>query len=310
MILGFSYRYWDDNLSDAPNATPNCHPTSAVRVDGERAVLAETGDEVKARWVPLGDVRWSDDRTPMHPTIAGLVLEEVVEKMSKSRGNVINPDDVVAEHGADAMRLYEMFIGPLEKAAPWSTDGISGVYRFLQRAFRLIVDDEGDVDHTRPLVDGATTREQQRLIAETIVGVTEDIEHLSFNTAISKLMVFARDVTKDAALPRALADAFVLLLSPFAPHLAEELWQRLGHGETLAYETWPVADPAGLTRDEITLAVQVNGKRRDEIVVAADADESTVRDVALALASVQRHLEGRTPRKVIVVPGRLVSIVV
>ncbi len=310
MILGFSYRYWDDNLSDDPNRTPRCHPTTAVRIEGERAVLAATGEEVKARWVPLANVRWSDERTPLHPTIDGLVLEEVVEKMSKSRGNVINPDDVIAEHGADAMRLYEMFIGPLEKAAPWSTEGIAGVHRFLQRAFRLIVDDEDEAEPLRPLAAGTGTREQRRLLAETIAGVTDDLEQLSFNTAISKLMVFARDVTKDAALPREAAEAFVLLLAPLAPHLAEELWQRLGHARSLSFEPWPVADPAGLVRDEITLAVQVNGKRRDEIVVAAGADEATLREAALALASVQRHLEGRTPRKVIVVPGRLVNVVV
>jgi leucyl-tRNA synthetase len=309
MILGFSYRYWDDNLSDDPTATPRCHPTSAVRLDGEHAVAVATGQEVKARWVPLQEVRWGQDRTPLHPRIEDLVLEEVVEKMSKSRGNVINPDEVVAAYGADAMRLYEMFIGPLEKAAPWSTDGIQGVHRFLQRAWRLFVDEEREGEPLRPLVDGPGEQEQAQLVARTVAGVTEDVENLAFNTAISKLMVLVRDVAKEAPLPRDAAETFVKLLAPFAPHLAEELWQRSGHARSIAYEAWPVADPKLLVADTITLAVQVNGKRRDEIEVRADASEEVIRAAALAAPNVVRHLDGRRPSKVIIVPGRLVNIV-
>jgi leucyl-tRNA synthetase len=309
MILGFSYRYWDDNVADDPSATPRSFPTSAVRMEGERAVAVATGKELKARWVAIPDVRWGEGRVPLHPTLDDLVLEEVVEKMSKSRGNVINPDDVIAEYGADAMRLYEMFIGPLEKAAPWSTEGIQGVYRFLQRAFRLVVDEDAPGEPLRALVDGDGTLPQQRLLARTVHGVTEDVEALAFNTAISKLMVFARDVAKDAPLARRAAERFVLLLAPFAPHLAEELWRRLGHAVSLAYEPWPVADPALLVADTVTLAVQVNGKRRDEVVVPADAGEDAIRAAALAAPNVVKHLAGRAPKKVIVVPGRLVNVV-
>jgi leucyl-tRNA synthetase len=309
MILGFSYRYWDDNLSDDPSFSARCYPSSAVRAEGEHAVAVATGEEVKARWVPLREVRWGAEKTPLHPAIDDLVLEEVVEKMSKSRGNVINPDEVIAAFGADAMRLYEMFIGPLEKAAPWSTEGIQGVYRFLQRAFRLFVDDDREDEALRTLPAGAGTPDQMRLVARTIAGVTDDVEHLAFNTAISKLMVLVRDVAKEAPLPREAAESFLKLLAPFAPHLAEELWQRIGHARSIANEPWPLADPKWLTSETITLAVQVNGKRRDEIEVQADASDDVVRAAALAAPNVVRHLEGRTPKKVIVVAGRLVNIV-
>jgi len=309
MILGYSYRYWDDNLADDPGAAVRAYPSTAVRIEGEHAVAVATGQEVKARWVPLAEVRWGADRTPLHPTLPDLVLEEVVEKMSKSRGNVINPDEVIASYGADAMRLYEMFIGPLEKAAPWSTEGIQGVHRFLQRVWRLLVDEDAEGEPLRALADGEGTLDQRRLLATTIAGVTADLDALAFNTAISKLMVFARDVAKEAPLPRAAAERFLLLLAPFAPHLAEELWQRLGHAKSLAYEPWPVAEASMLVKETITLAVQVNGKRRDEIEVAASADEATIRAAALASANVQKHLEGRTPKKVIVVAGRLVNVV-
>ena len=309
MILGFSYRYWDDNLADDPNVAPRCYPSSAVRMEGEHTVAVATGQELKARWVSLQQVRWGSDRTPLHPTEDDLVLEEVIEKMSKSRGNVINPDEVIASHGADSMRLYEMFIGPLEKAAPWSTEGIQGVYRFLQRTWRLLLDEESVGEPLRELVPGAGTPEQARLVATAVAGVTGDIESLSFNTAISKLMVLVRDVAKEQPLPREAAETLLMLLSPFAPHLAEELWQRLGHERSIAFEPWPVADPRLLVAETITLAVQVNGKRRDEIEVPAGASEDEVRSAALAAPNVVRHLEGRTPKKVIVVPGRLVNIV-
>jgi len=309
MILGASYRYWDDNVGDDPRATPRCYASSAVQVEGERAVAVATGAEVKARWVQIPDVRWSADGEPLHPSQDDLVLEEVVERMSKSRGNVVNPDEVVDRYGADSMRLYEMFLGPLDKDAPWSTDGIQGVYRLLQRAWRLLVDEEAPGEPARALAPGAGTPEQARLTAVTIQGVTDDVEAMHFNTAISKLMVFARDSTRDAPLPRDAALAFVRLLAPFAPHLAEELWERLGHDRTIAYERWPEADPALLRAETVTIAVQVNGKRRDEIEVPAGADEAAVRAAALAAENVRRHLGGREPRKVIVVPGRLVNLV-
>jgi leucyl-tRNA synthetase len=310
MILGSSYRYFDDNTSDDPDAQARIYAASEVTLDGERFVARDDGSEVKARWVPLKDVVFPADETARHPDHPDLVLEQVIEKMSKSKGNVINPDDVVAEFGADSMRLYEMFIGPLEKAAPWSTEGIQGVFRFLQRSWRLLMDELPDsADRLRELADGEGTPEQARLTARTIHGVTEDLEEMRFNTAISKLMVFVRDIAKDAPLPRRAAEAFTLALAPMAPHLAEELWKQLGHAKTLAHEPWPEFDAALLIDERITLVVQVNGKRRAEIVVDKDAAKESIEEAALAHESVQRHLDGRAPKKVIVVPGRLVNVV-
>ena len=234
MILGYGYRYWDDNVSDDPSATPRAYPSAAVRSEGERAVAAATGREVKARWLKREQVRWAPDGIPLHPTLDDLPLEEVVEKMSKSRGNVVSPDDVIAEFGADSMRLYELFMGPLEKGAPWATDGIPGCFRFLQRAWRLFVDEDAAGEPARALAGGPGTPEQERLTARTIAGVTADMEATQPNTAISKLMVWSRDIAKDAAPPRAMGEAFLKLLSPFAPHLAEELWERLGHTTPVA----------------------------------------------------------------------------
>jgi leucyl-tRNA synthetase len=309
MILGYSYRYYDDNLTDATDVPVKAFPATETRAQEDSIVHARTGVPLKARWVRADAVVWDGDR-PMHPTIAGLALEEVTEKMSKSRGNVVNPDDVIAQYGTDAMRLYEMFLGPLEKGAPWSTESIPGVFRFLQRSWRLILDDGPDGDVPTELADGPGTDEQARLTARTIAGVTADVEEMQFNTAISKLMVFAREIAKTDPLPREAAEVFLLLLAPFAPHIAEELWQRLGGSRSLALEAWPEADAALLVEATVTLAVQVNGKRRSEIVVAAGADEASVRAAALADPAVVKHLGGNEPKKVIVVPDRLVNVVV
>jgi leucyl-tRNA synthetase len=200
-------------------------------------------------------------------------------------------------------------MGPLEKGAPWATDGIPGCLRFLQRAWRLFVDEDGAGEPARALPPGPGTPEQERLTARTIAGVTADMEATQPNTAISKLMVWSRDVAKDAPLPRAMGEAFLKMLSPFAPHLAEELWERLGHTTPVALSDWPVAEARWLEEETITLVVQVNGKRRGEIVVPRDADEAAVRAAALADENVRKHLEGKQPRKLIVVPGRLVNIV-
>ncbi|MCL4685010.1 leucine--tRNA ligase [Myxococcota bacterium] len=307
MILGSSWRYYDDNVTDDPAARPRVLSFRDVRAEEERIVAADDGRELKARWVAPDRVRLVEGRT-LHPTL-DIELEEVIEKMSKSRGNVVNPDTIIAQYGADSMRLYEMFLGPLDKEAPWTTEGIHGVHRFLQRVWRLFVDDDLPGEPARPLSEEHGPDTQERLSAETIHGVSEDLEALRFNTAIAKLMVFARDATKEAPLSRRSGEAFVKLLAPLAPHLAEELWQKLGHTESIAYAAWPLADPALLASTTMTLAVQINGKRRDEIQVPADADDDTVRSAALAAENVRRHLAGRQPRKVIVVPGRLVNVV-
>jgi leucyl-tRNA synthetase len=307
MILGYSYRYYDDNLADDPNAEPTQVSFSDVRVDETTPFHRESGVELKERWVQATEVRWVDGAA-FHPSL-DLPLEEVTEKMSKSRGNVVSPDDVIERFGTDSLRLYEMFMGPLDKGAPWSDDAIPGLYRFLQRTHRLIAGDANDSGDRPEIVPGAGTTEQARLTAATIQGVTEDIDAMRFNTAISKLMVLVRDIGRDAPMPRDAADALVRLLCPFAPHLAEELWRELGHDTSVVLESWPEADPALLVQEMLSLVVQVNGKRRDEIEVRADADEQTIRETALASENVRRHLGDREPRKVIVVPGRLVNIV-
>jgi len=300
MVLGYSYRYYDDDLSDEASAGVRSYPAAEVGQVDDAPRHRETGQELKERWVLAEQVRWVDGE-PFHASIEGLPLEQVTEKMSKSRGNVVSPDDVIGRWGADTMRLYEMFMGPLDKGAPWSDESIPGLQRFLQRVWRLFVDEGCSAATASP--------EQLGLTARTVAGVTEDIEAMRFNTAISKLMVFARDISSSAPLPRAAGETFVLLLAPFAPHMAEELWERLGHAESLAWETWPEADANHLVQETISLVVQVNGKRRDSIEVPAEADEAVVREAALACEKVQKHLEGRTPRKVIVVPGRLVNVV-
>jgi leucyl-tRNA synthetase len=227
-------------------------------------------------------------------------------KMSKSRGNVINPDDVVDEYGADTLRLYEMFMGPLEQDKPWSTDDVEGVHRFLNRVWRLLVDeDTGEVTVT----DEEPDREQLRELHRTIQAVTEDIENLDFNTAIAAMMEFVNAANKWDAMPRAIAEPFVLILSPFAPHLCEELWRRLGHEESLTYADWPTYEEELLQRDVVEMAVQVNGTVRGTIEVAADAEEDDVLATAKEDDNVARHLDGKDIQREIYVPGQIVNFV-
>jgi leucyl-tRNA synthetase len=226
-------------------------------------------------------------------------------KMSKSRGNVINPDDVVCEFGADTLRMYEMFMGPLDMVKPWSTRGAEGVYRFLGRVWRLFCDEDGKllVDDSEP--DGALLK----ILHQTIKKVGEDTEALAFNTAISQMMIFVNAVTAQEKRPRKLLEPFVLLLAPYAPHLAEEIWERLGHKQTLAYEPWPRFDESLLKEDTVTIVLQVNGKLRDRAEVPAQSSQAELEKLALANDRVKDHLAGKQVKKVIVVPGKLVNVV-
>ncbi|MBK7047595.1 MAG: leucine--tRNA ligase [bacterium] len=238
----------------------------------------------------------------------GMILGENSEKMSKSRGNVVNPDDVIRVHGADSLRLFLMFLGPLERDKPWSTTGIEGVHRFLDRVWRLFFDEE---DRFLPaVVDGPVDDDAQRALHKCIDQVTQMTEDLRFNTAISQMMIFTNEMNARESRPRATLETFVLLLAPYAPHLAEELWSRLGHERSLMYEPWPVADPQWLVNDTVTVVVQVNGKLRDQLQVAADADPEQVKELALASAKVRQWTDGKQIVKVICVPGKLVSVVV
>jgi leucyl-tRNA synthetase len=239
-----------------------------------------------------------------------IVVEARAHKMSKSRGNVINPDAVVAEYGADSLRLYEMFMGPLEAVKPWSMKGVEGVYRFLGRAWRMIVDAEAHELRLDSRVQNAeATPEQAKIVARTVAAVTEDVEALRFNTAISRLMEFVNAFTAAETRPRSAMETFTLLLSPLAPHLAEEIWQILGHDQTLAYERWPTYDPALLKDEEVEVPVQINGKVRARVVVPAEADTAAIEAAARRDPRVASLLEGKTVRKVVVVPGKLVNFV-
>jgi len=237
-----------------------------------------------------------------------IVVDARAHKMSKSRGNVVNPDAIIDRYGADAFRLYEMFMGPLEQVKPWSTRGVEGTFRFLNRAWRLLVAEDGSLNAS--VTDAAPTAEQSRALHQTIDKVTNDIEALRFNTAIAALMELTNAANKWPEVPRAVAEPFVLLLAPFAPHIAEELWAKLGHEQSLAYEPWPEADPKWLVRDTVVIAVQVNGKVRGQIEVAKDAPEPDVVAQARADENVAKHLAGREIKRAIYVPGRIVNFVV
>jgi leucyl-tRNA synthetase len=251
----------------------------------------------------LGHVTTSEPFTKLFNQ--GMILGENNEKMSKSRGNVVNPDTIVVKYGADTLRLYEMFMGPLEATKPWSNTGVEGSYRFLQRVWRLFVTED---DGLNPHIGSHEAPELERALAKTIKKVAGDIENMRFNTAISQMMIFINECYKTEKLPRQALERFVLVLAPFAPHVAEELWLRLGHQESLAYHPWPTFDDA-LTRDaEVELAIQVNGKLKARITVAAEASHDHV--LQTAKAEVSEHLEGKTIVKEIVVPGSLVNLVV
>ena len=308
MILGFSYRYYQDEQGQRYAA----RAVEKINRDGngeaEYSLKADPTKPLRVEYVAVDQVVWRDDM-PYHPDEIALELEPQTDKMSKSRGNVVNPDAVIAEYGADALRCYEMFMGPLEQVKPWNTRSVAGVYRFLHRAWSLVVADTGSLRSDIIDVEPQPADELTRVFHKTVKKVTEDIEGLRFHTALSALMVFVNEAQKAARVPRVLAEGFVLLLAPFAPHLGEELWQRLGHAETLAYETWPSYDLGLIQDDTVTVAVQVNGKFRATIELASDADKDAALDAARNQDKVATYLAGKTIRREIVVPGRLVNFV-
>jgi leucyl-tRNA synthetase len=238
----------------------------------------------------------------------GTILGEDSRKMSKSRGNVVNPDLVVAEYGADAMRLFEMFMGPLEEMKPWNTRGVEGVFRFLGRVWRLFVTEDGSLESS--ISDDEPTETFERLFHQSVQKVGEDIEALRFNTAISQLMIVINEAYKLDRKPRKLMEQFVLLLAPFAPHMAEELWERLGHKNSLAYEPWPSYDAGKTVNRFVEVVLQVNGKVRSKIQVAVDTEEDELERRAFEDVNVQRHIDGQIVAKKIVVKNKLVNIVV
>ncbi|MCD5047552.1 leucine--tRNA ligase [Enterococcus faecalis] len=236
----------------------------------------------------------------------GMILGENNEKMSKSRGNVVNPDDVVAKYGADTLRLYEMFMGPLDASIAWNENGLEGSRKFLDRVWRLIVDEEGKMrDRITTINDGRLTK----VYHQTVKKVTEDMANLHFNTAISQLMVFVNEANKVDALPYEYVEGFVQLLAPIAPHIGEELWQILGNEESLTYVPWPTYDEAALVEDEVEVVFQVNGKLRGKQNVARGLRKEELEQIAMNHEAVKEFIEGKTVRKVIAVPDKLVNIV-
>jgi leucyl-tRNA synthetase len=283
---------------------------TAFEIDGKIISAEDADGEENVTRVPLSetDVEKKGDRFVMKGT--EITVEARAHKMSKSRGNVINPDDVVKQYGADSLRLYEMFMGPLEQVKPWSTKGVEGVYRFLNRSWRLFLGDAKEeklnVEDTEP------NRDQLKVLHEAIQKVTDDIENMRFNTAISALMIFVNEANQWNHLPREIAEKYLLLLSPFAPHMAEELWSRLGHNQSLAYEPWPELVEEYLKSDSIEYPVQINGKVRDQVTVPADKakDKEFVLGLAKQQEKVQKYLDGSTIVKEIFVPGRIINLVV
>ena len=326
-------RYW---MTARPGVGPGPAPTSGVDlyVGGtEHAVL----HLLYARFwhKVLFDLGHVSTPEPFHKLVnQGLILGEDGQKMSKSRGNVVNPDDVLREYGADAFRLYEMFMGPLSETKPWNTQGVEGVYRFLGRAWRLFVDEASEAEFEQAcaadpahaahhmaairlspaIADVPASSAQLKSLHGCIRKVTDDLEHLRFNTAISAMMVFVNDALTWASKPASALGTFLQLLAPFAPHLAEELWERIHRhlgkaAPSLSYAPWPAFDPALLAEDSYDLPVQVNGKLRYVLRVPNEAVQADIEAMALGSAKVRAFIEGKTVRKVVLVPRRMVSIV-
>ena len=236
----------------------------------------------------------------------GMILGSNHEKMSKSKGNVVNPDDIVDKYGADTLRLYEMFMGPLTESVPWDEEGLHGSYKWIQRVWRLLMDDN---NHLRDRVSNFNDGELTKVYNQTVKKVTEDFERMHFNTAISQLMVFVNEAYKADDLPAEYMQGFIKMISPVMPHVAEELWSQFGISDTIAYQPWPKYDPAALVENEVEMILQVNGKVRAKIKMAKDTPKEEAEKQALANDHVQKFTAGKDIKKVIVVPNKIVNIV-
>ena len=317
-------RFWHKVLYDRGYVST---PEPFLKLVNQGMILGElefTGyQDAQGRWVSAGDaravtpVKLSADAITKQGDAFVLKSDPQVQidsrsyKMSKSRGNVVNPDAIVADYGADSLRLYEMFMGPLEAVKPWSMEGVNGVRGFLDRVWRMVTDDRSEAVELNAAVRGVEPdADQSRMLHKTIKAVTDDLDQMAFNTAIARMMEFVNYFLKQDVRPKSAMETFVLLLSPFAPHVAEELWQALGHAATLAYEPWPAYDESLIKEDTIEIPVQVNGKLRARVRIAAEADRQAQEAAARADAKIAKLLEGKTVAKAIVVPGRLVNFVV
>ncbi len=304
-------RFWQKVLYDAGLVSTS---EPFARLFNQGMILAYSYRDEGGKYHHPDTVDWRDDRVFLAGTDEP--LEARVEKMSKSKLNVANPDDVIERWGADSLRLHELFMGPLHQQKPWQTKDVDGVHRFLQRTWRLVVDERtGELaervgDDRAAAAPSEDTAELNRLLHKTIRKVGEDIDTLDMNTAISQMMIWVNAATAAEQVPRRSLEVFLRILSPFAPHLAEELWSRLGCEGLICHQEWPVYDEALVVDETINVVVQVMGKKRDVLQVPAEADKATLEQLALASDNARRFMDGKEPRKVIVVPGRLVNIVV
>ena len=299
-------RFWQKVLYDAGLVSTS---EPFARLFNQGMILAYSYRDKSGKYHHPDTVDWRDDRVFLAGTDEP--LEARVEKMSKSKLNVANPDDVIGRWGADTLRLHELFMGPLHQQKPWQTKDVDGVHRFLRRTWRLIVDERTGELAGKVGDDGAAPGDDlERQLHKTIRKVGEDIDSLDMNTAISQMMIWVNAATAAARVPRPLLDAFLRILSPFAPHITEELWSRLGCEGLICHQEWPAYDPELVIDETINVVVQVLGKKRDVLQVPAGADRSTLEQLALASDNARRFMDGKEPRKVIVVPGRLVNIVV
>ncbi len=296
-------RFWHKVLYDAGHVST---PEPFTKLFNQGMILAYSYQDEQGKYYYPEQVERRGDTWVVKET--GTPVQTQIEKMSKSRYNVVNPDDVVEKYGADAVRLYEMFMGPLDREKPWTDEGIQGVFRFLRRTWSLFVADEGCLSPR--IVSEGGDAEMLKILHHTIKAVTNDIEGMLFNTAIARLMEFVNAGLKAKAVDRDVMRTFVLLLSPFAPHLGEELWHLLGHADTLAYESWPEHDEALLTEDTIQVPVQVNGKVRAVVEVPAGADKDAILAAAKGAPKIIRYIEGKNIVKEIYVPGKLTNLVV
>jgi len=273
-------------------------------------ILAYSYRDSRGKYYLPSEVDEREDGTAVLKA-TGEAVESQIEKMSKSKLNVVNPDDVIAQYGADSMRLYELFMGPLDVQKPWQMKGVEGVYRFLQRTWRLVVDEKtGELNPRLSDSQPSSETELERTLHKTIKKAGSDTETLQMNTGIAQMMIFVNEATTTETLPREIVTTFLRLLSPYAPHLCEELWQRLGEDGLIAHAEWPSYDEALCIDDTITIVVQINGKKRDELQVAKDTPKNELEKLALASDRARKHMDGKPAKKVIVVPGRLVNIVV
>jgi len=303
-------RFWQKVLHDAGLVST---PEPFARLFNQGMILAYSYRDKGGKYHHPDAVDWRDDRVFLAGTDEP--LEARIEKMSKSKLNVANPDDVIGRWGADTLRLHELFMGPLHQQKPWQTKDTDGVHRFLRRTWRLVVDERTGAVAERVGDDAAEgpsedTVELNRLLHKTIRKVGEDIDTLDMNTAISQMMIWVNAATAADRVPRQSLETFLCILSPFAPHLAEELWSRLGCEGLICHQEWPAYDPALVVDETINVVVQVMGKKRDVLQVPADSDKATLERLALNSENARRFMDGKEPRKVIVVPGRLVNIVV